>query len=158
MQTVRTLYDAVQLVLVFVLLPPQSQQLEDLLLGSAGLLQPLQALTIHLPAGKTLQQPLQGHRGQSQRGEWLIDCLLTKDHIWNESWEKDRGADRESWLKNIFINIVTTHNKNMIMLIRISWEETCWNERVQLLDVYGLKQEEITHCFLLQIKSWMHEK
>ncbi len=61
-----TLYDAIQLVFVFVLLPPQSQQLEDLLLGGAGLLQLLQTLMIHLPSGKTLQQALQGHRGQSQ--------------------------------------------------------------------------------------------
>lgn len=85
-----TLYDAVQLVLVFVLLPPESQQLQDLLLGRAGLLQLLQAFAIHLPPGKILQEPLQRYRGQPQRGERLVDSLLTQGRIW-----KLRGARRK---------------------------------------------------------------
>lgn len=88
----RTSYDAVELVLVLVPLPPQPQQLQHLLLGRAGLLQTLKALAIHLASRKTLQQPLQGHRRQPQRGERLVDGLLAQRHIWAE-----KQSENLSW-------------------------------------------------------------
>lgn len=88
-----TLYDAIQLVLVFVLLPPESQQMQDLLLRRAALLQLLQTLAVDLPPRQVLQQPLQRHGGESQRGERLVDGLLAQGHVCRRT---DRQADRKS--------------------------------------------------------------
>lgn len=60
---VYTLYDAIELVLVFVPLPPQSQQLQDLLLGGASFLQSLKALTVNSPSWETLQEPFKRDSG-----------------------------------------------------------------------------------------------
>lgn len=83
------MYDAIQLVLVFVLLPPESQQMQDLLLRRAALLQLLQTLAVDLPPRQVLQQPLQRHGGEAQRGERLVDGLLAQSHVW-------RGTDRQT--------------------------------------------------------------
>lgn len=86
-----TLNDAIQLVLVFVLLPPESQQMQDLLLRRAALLQLLQTLAVDLPPRQVLQQPLQRHGGEAQRGERLVDGLLAQSHVWRRT---DRQTGR----------------------------------------------------------------
>lgn len=60
-----TLDDAVELPLVFVLLSPEPQEIQGLLLGAALLLQRLHALLVHLTARKALQQKV--HRGEGRR-------------------------------------------------------------------------------------------
>lgn len=90
-----TSYDAVQLVLIFVLLPPQSQQMHDLLLRRAALLQLLETLAVDLSPRQVLQQPLQRHRGETQWGERLVDGLLTQCDVW--SWT---GRQKDSAIRN----------------------------------------------------------
>lgn len=87
-----TLYDAIQLVLVFVLLPPESQQMQDLLLRRAALLQLLQTLAVDLPPRQVLQQPLQRHGGEAQRGERLVDGLLAQSHVWRRTDRQEESS------------------------------------------------------------------
>lgn len=93
-----TSYDAVQLVLVFVLLSPQSQQVHDLLLRRAALLQLLQTLAVDLSPRQVLKQFIQRYGGESQRGERLVDGLLTQGDVWR--WT-DRQTDRQ-WDRELY--------------------------------------------------------